>query len=120
MLQECYVRKNYLSFEPGVLPEVTSLITLAALFTGFLILWEYKLVQLWWTYIMSKWIFPGSIKDDAKSVGVLREKEQVLEKAEQLKAQEKSKKSKYCKYRHFKDYNMLVCSVVPITYFITL
>lgn len=95
LLQDCFKRKNYLSFEDGVLHEMILIVTTAGIFFCLLMLWEYRYFERWMTYVSSHWLYPGDVACVQENNGATQEMIEVLEKAEQLK----NKNGKYRGYQ---------------------
>lgn len=79
MLQECFARRSYLQ---SIRNEVIWTLGDALLFTTFLLLWEYKVIQRIWNMSTQT---TEHHEFEVETEGAMREKFEVLDKERQIK-----------------------------------
>ncbi|XP_053616877.1 ATP-binding cassette sub-family A member 17-like [Plodia interpunctella] len=83
LLEQCYTQRRYLTTD-GILGEVHSMLIMTAVFLVFLLLWEYKIMQLSWSYVQTLIKGVEMDQDDRLSPGSMREKGEVLDKLREI------------------------------------
>lgn len=76
--------------------EFIAILSTTAIFMTLLLLWEYKYIQRLWSLLVTKWVYPNKMQYEAENQGAVREKEDVLNKQNDLK-----KKSRWFNFYNF-------------------
>ncbi|CAH0405612.1 unnamed protein product [Chilo suppressalis] len=98
ILQECFSRKEYFTIKPGVLVEMIAIIGTAVVFTALLLLWEYRLIQRLWRYLVVSWIEVEKPVDMVESIGLKREKADVEDKMKEIRFKRREKVDTFGEY----------------------
>ncbi|XP_050362505.1 ABC-type organic anion transporter ABCA8-like [Nymphalis io] len=104
VLQQCFSRRFYLNKNMGVLMEMIAILCTTVVFMALLLLWEYKYIQRLWTFLLNKWVYPKRQLYEAETQGAIREREDVLNKQNDLKNKQQKKINTYGEY-------LLACNV---------
>ncbi|CAH2102941.1 unnamed protein product [Euphydryas editha] len=104
VLQQCFSKRFYLTKNTGVLMEIIAILSTTVILMTLLLLWEYKYIQRLWTLLVTKWVYPNKMQYEAENQGAVREKEDVLNKHNDLK------KNRWEKVNTFGEY-LLACNV---------
>ncbi|CAK1601646.1 unnamed protein product [Parnassius mnemosyne] len=98
VLQECFTRQSYLlNKETGIIMELAAILSTSVIFVTLLMLWEYKLIQRGWMYAVNK-IYPIKYAREPDSLGVQKEKANVMDKYKYLHSSQNLKMDNFGEY----------------------
>ncbi|KAJ0182774.1 hypothetical protein K1T71_002143 [Dendrolimus kikuchii] len=104
VLLNCYKKRRYLTYSPGVLMEVIAMIYTAVVFMTLLLLIEYQVIQKVWRYFLRKVTRVPKEDRETLTTGCKREMTDVLDKKEHMKEKRKEKVDTFGEY-------LLACNV---------
>ncbi|CAG4983976.1 unnamed protein product [Colias eurytheme] len=98
VLQQCFSRQYYLQNAPGVRMEIFAMFSIAIVFATILLIWEYKYIQRFCSYVICKWIYLDKKETSVESLGVLQEKEDVVNKTIEMRSKTSIKRDTFGEY----------------------
>ncbi|CAG9796919.1 unnamed protein product [Diatraea saccharalis] len=98
ILQECFSRKEYFTRIPGILVELVSIIGTAVLFTVLLLLWEYRILQRIFRFMITKWFDVEKSGNIEEGIGLKREKADVTDKLKEMQFKRREKVDTFGEY----------------------